>query len=130
MNIIAATEIDRTPMIPAEDIPALVADATPAMKRRQKRFMTAALIDELTKQGEAEEGALLEIVRKLLTLAKDGELAAIKELFDRVEGKAVQAVELTGANQGPLQLITASMTPADAAREYARTLEAEIVDVE
>ena len=116
--------------VPAEAIPALVKAGTPNMQRRQKRFMTAALVDELIKSADDEEGFLTRITKALLEKASMGELMAIKEVFDRVEGKAVQAVELTGANQGPLMIINASMTPADAAREYARTLEAETVDVE
>jgi hypothetical protein len=116
--------------VPAEAVPALVKAGTANMTRRQKRFMTAALIDEMLKTADDEEGFLVKITKSLLGMAADGELAAIKEVFDRVEGKPVQAVELTGANQGPLVVINASMTPADAAREYARTLEAEVVDAE
>jgi glutaminase len=116
--------------VPAEAVPALVKAGTSGLLRKQKRFMTAALVEELIKSGDDEEGFLIQITKKLLGLAASGEMAAIKEVFDRVEGKPVQAVELTGANQGPLMIINASMTPADAAREYARTLESEGVDVE
>lgn len=35
---------------------------------------------------------LREIAEKLLTMAADGEIAAIKELADRTDGKAIQAI--------------------------------------
>jgi hypothetical protein len=43
-----------------------------------------------------------EIVRKLIAMAKQGEIAAIKELLDRTLGKPVAAVELSGADGEPL----------------------------
>jgi hypothetical protein len=46
-----------------------------------------------------------EIVRKLISLAKGGDVAAIKELLDRTIGKPVTAVELTGADGEPLQFV-------------------------
>ena len=36
------------------------------------------------------------IIRKLLKKANDGEIRAIQEIFDRVEGKAKQEIEHTG----------------------------------
>ena len=43
-----------------------------------------------------------EIVRKLIEMAKEGDLAATKELLDRTIGRPVAAVELTGADGEPL----------------------------
>jgi hypothetical protein len=46
-----------------------------------------------------------EIVQKLISMAKQGDVAAIKELLDRTIGKPVAAVELTGADGEPLQFV-------------------------
>lgn len=46
-----------------------------------------------------------ELADKLVTLAMSGDLGALKELGDRLEGKPAQAVEMTGAEGGPVQTI-------------------------
>jgi hypothetical protein len=43
-----------------------------------------------------------EVVHKLISMAKAGDIAAIKELLDRTIGKPVTAIEMTGADGGPL----------------------------
>ena len=43
-----------------------------------------------------------KIVDKVLDLAEEGEAWAVKEIADRLDGKAVQATELTGADGEPL----------------------------
>ena len=43
-----------------------------------------------------------EIVYKLVSMAKQGDIAAVKELLDRTLGKPVTAVELSGADGEPL----------------------------
>ena len=43
-----------------------------------------------------------EIIYKLVSMAKQGDIAAIKELLDRSLGKPVAAVEVTGADGEPL----------------------------
>jgi hypothetical protein len=40
--------------------------------------------------------ALQEIARKLVSKAKEGDLAYIKEIGDRLDGKAAQSLELSG----------------------------------
>lgn len=47
---------------------------------------------------------LREIAEKLLTMAADGEIQAIKELADRTDGKAMQAIEASGPDGGPIQV--------------------------
>jgi hypothetical protein len=49
-------------------------------------------------------------------------VAAAREIFDRHLGRPRQAVEVTGANKGPVQTITSSMTQAEAAHAYALTV--------
>jgi len=46
-----------------------------------------------------------EIVHKLISMAKGGDVAAIKELLDRTIGKPVTAVELSGVDGEPLQFV-------------------------
>lgn len=47
---------------------------------------------------------LRDIAEKLLTMAAGGEIQAIKELADRTDGKAMQAIEASGPEGGPIQL--------------------------
>lgn len=49
-------------------------------------------------QGKSLDG----LAQKLIDLATAGDMAALKELGDRLDGKAPQAI--TGADGGPLQL--------------------------
>jgi hypothetical protein len=42
------------------------------------------------------------IVDKVLDMAEEGEAWAVKEIADRLDGKAVQATEITGADGEPL----------------------------
>lgn len=46
--------------------------------------------------------ALDNVARALLTAAQAGDMQAIKELGDRLDGKAVQAIEASGPDGGPL----------------------------
>ena len=52
----------------------------------------AALLMALKENGE-DMPVLREIMGVLIACAKDGEPWAIKEIFDRLDGKAIQAVE-------------------------------------
>lgn len=53
-------------------------------------------------QGDAER--LRRIAEALLDKAADGDMAAIKELGDRLDGKATQQMQVTGADDGPLTI--------------------------
>jgi hypothetical protein len=57
--------------------------------------------------------ALDELAEKLLTLADQGDLQALKELGDRIEGKPTQATELSGPQGQPLTTIVNFVTPSD-----------------
>lgn len=54
-------------------------------------------------QGDGER--LRRIAEKLLDKAEEGDMAAIKELGDRVDGKSVQQLDVANANGEPFQLI-------------------------
>lgn len=47
--------------------------------------------------------ALDDLAEKLLTLCDQGELGALRELGDRIDGRAPQSVALTGEDGGPVQ---------------------------
>ena len=51
----------------------------------------------------AKKEALDALAEKLLAKCDEGDLQALKEFGDRVDGKPGQAVALTGAGGGPLQ---------------------------
>jgi hypothetical protein len=58
------------------------------------RIWRAAIERALAKRSRSDAVvALDELAEKLLTLADQGDLGALKELGDRLEGRAVQAVE-------------------------------------
>jgi len=46
--------------------------------------------------------ALDELAEKLLTLCDGGDLAALKEMGNRIEGKAAQSVTVSGDEDAPL----------------------------
>ena len=65
------------------------------------------------------QAAIEELAEKLLSLCEQGELNALKEFGDRVEGKAIQAVELGGPDGNAIeQNLTVTFvgagTPAEA----------------
>ena len=46
-----------------------------------------------------------EIAKKLLELAQNGNVAALKYIYDRIDGMPRQSVELTGDKEKPVPLI-------------------------
>lgn len=51
-----------------------------------------------------QQKKLDELALALVTKALDGDMAALKEIGDRLEGKAVQAVEQTTEHSGQIQI--------------------------
>lgn len=61
--------------------------------------------DALRRAITQEDGRRLRLAaEQLLDKAADGEAWAIKELADRLDGKAFQSVELSGDSDNPLAL--------------------------
>lgn len=50
------------------------------------------------------------------------DLAAIREIFDRVEGRAAQSLTLRENVNGPLRMITSDMSPEEAQNAYMESL--------
>jgi len=78
-----------------------------------------------------------EVVRKLLFMAKEGDVTAIKELLDRTLGKPVAAVEVTGADGEPLlqfarlqEVIMAALAEFPDARIAVALRLRELIDVQ
>ena len=80
-----------------------------AKSNGRRAVMTAALMKALhTESNETDENGkprkqLNLIANKLVKLAAEGDTMAIKEVFDRTEGKARQAMELSGPDGGPME---------------------------
>ena len=50
-------------------------------------------------------------------------IAALQELFNRAWGKPAASLRISGDPDAPVNLVHSMMTPAQAAEEYAKTLE-------
>lgn len=55
-----------------------------------------------------------ELMDALLTKALEGDVPAIKEVFDRVDGKATQDINLGGPGGGALQITRIELVPMQA----------------
>lgn len=61
--------------------------------------------DAIRRAVLADDGKRLrKIAEALLDKAAEGDVAAIRELGDRIDGKAMQAVELGGPGGGPVRI--------------------------
>lgn len=95
----------------------------PVNRRTSTKFLTALLTKNLNKKKDIEiEGidtttgektrikvtmpTKEAIIHALLKQAENGNINAIREVLDRVEGKAMQPMELTGEGGGPLEVKT------------------------
>lgn len=64
----------------------------------------AALHREVTDSEGKPTKRLTLIAEKLVELASEGDIRAIREVFDRAEGKAVQALEHSNPSRAPVIL--------------------------
>ena len=72
--------------------------------RPKKPFAFITVIEEVLKEkGPDGIENRRAIVRKLVEVARDGNLEAIKILLERVDGKAVERKEISGIAGGPLE---------------------------
>ena len=77
-----------------------------------KRIWTAAIQRALAKRGKSMGDALDDLAGKLLDLADEGELNALRELGDRLEGKAVQPSEIEMSGELSIQEIQRKIVDA------------------
>jgi ribosomal protein L17 len=77
----------------------------PAGAPKRPRIFTQSLLTALKQTDADNVEAIQRIADKLVDLAKDGDVQAIKEIADRVEGKVPQAV--VGDPDNPLHVKSA-----------------------
>jgi|APSaa5957512535_1039671.scaffolds.fasta_scaffold502805_1 hypothetical protein len=65
----------------------------PAPKPLKGRYFSQAISEELAKSNHKK---LHQLARVLVSKAAKGDTASLKEVADRVEGKAVQSVDVGG----------------------------------
>jgi hypothetical protein len=67
--------------------------------------MWSAAINRAIAERSRQSGkeALDALAEKLLAKADEGDISALKELGDRLEGKPAQGLELTGTEGGPIE---------------------------
>lgn len=88
----------------------MAARKNPSAGAKPDKLMRDALMLELNTETTDEYGKKVKKYRRiaanLVRLALDNKMDAIKEVNDRVDGKAVQGVALTGEGGGPVQFQT------------------------
>lgn len=67
-----------------------------------KLFEQAVEEELTTKDGTMTEQAKQFIVKKLVRMAVDGDISAVKEIINRMDGMPRQSTEIGGMNGGPL----------------------------
>lgn len=71
------------------------------------KLWTAAIERALDKRSRKDaKDALDDLAEKLLERCDNGDLSALKELGDRLEGKAAQSLTVGGDNDHPLEVVT------------------------
>lgn len=66
--------------------------------RPKSKLFREALLAELADAGDDKE-ELRDIARKLIDMAKDGDIQAVKEVADRLEGKPAQESSVSFENK-------------------------------
>jgi hypothetical protein len=69
-----------------------------SMKGNNNATKNKLFYDRIRKALTQEPHRLAKIVDKLIEEAEEGEAWAVKEIMDRVDGKAVQSNEISGAD--------------------------------
>ncbi len=70
--------------------------------------------DTLRRALLAEDGKTLRrLAERLIERAADGDVPALKEIGDRIDGKSKQQIEASGPDGGPLQISQITRTIVD-----------------
>ena len=70
--------------------------------REAGTLQPVSFVGALTRKLSGDPSDINAIVEKLIEAAKSGDMAAIREVGDRLDGKPAQAI--TGANGGPVAM--------------------------
>jgi len=62
---------------------------------------------------------LRKVAKALITKASDGDVSAIKEIGDRLDGRPTQATEISGRDGEAIQVQTPTLTDAERVRALA-----------
>ena len=76
----------------------------PSGGRKRKAFLTALEL-ELAKVADDDQRGLRKIARNLMTMAEGGDIQAIKEIRDTLDGKPAQALVGGDDDDNPISLI-------------------------
>src|SRR3990167_5961132 len=74
------------------------------IKHERNRLVREAILRGMA-DGSDPVDYLTPYTDKLRELALAGDMAAMREMFDRLDGKPKQQIEATGADDGPLRII-------------------------
>lgn len=74
------------------------------IKHERNRLVRAAILKGLA-EGADPVDFIVPFTEKLKEMAQAGDLGAIREIFDRVDGKAPSSVELSSNPDEPLRII-------------------------
>jgi len=100
-------------------MPGTIGNTNPTKGKRWRDAINRALAKR--SRVDAKE-ALDDLAEKLLGLCDQGELGALKELGDRIDGKSVQGVELGGIDGAPVQTkVVVEYVTTERARDTAPT---------
>jgi ribosomal protein L17 len=100
----------------------MAARKTPSRGGKPDKLWTDALrivVNEVAEDGDKKK--LRRMAEKIVDLALAGDMQAIKEIGDRLEGKPTQRVEATGEDGGPIEY--ADMTTKELARQILAMIE-------
>lgn len=78
-----------------------------------KLFELAVEEELTTKDGTMTAQAKQFIVKKLVRMAVDGDMAAVKEIMNRMDGMPKQSTEIGGLDGGPLTIEIVDSTNAN-----------------
>lgn len=93
--------------------------------RRSKQYARSVLLHALELHSgldrEGRDKAMLKLSKEIIEIGLGNrdpkqQMAAIKEIYDRVDGKPNQAVEVSGPERKPIQIITKDMSLTEASR--------------
>ncbi len=103
----------------------MAARKNPGGGKGQDKFWSAAIsraVNELRSYGDDPKKvkALFLLARKLVDEALDGNMAAMREIGDRLDGRPAQAI--TGHGGGPVELAVTHISGVERAQRMAAIL--------
>lgn len=85
--------------------------------KQEKPFRDALLLAVKEATADEDKQKLRKLAEKLVEKAIEGDVTAIKEVADRLDGKAAQSMTLSGDEEAPLvsriEIVAASVVSSD-----------------